>query len=225
MRVLMVAPPGAGKGTQSALIARHFGIPHLAIGAKLRDNVARGTELGHLVRGYLDRGDLVPDEIVMGILREGLAAAKAAGTGYVLDGIPRTLEQAKAAYRIAEELDMTVNVALHLKADDEEVTKRLLERASREHRSDDNAVVIRQRLDLYRRATTPILAWYGQRGILVSVDAMRPVEQVGREILAALDAMAPLVDHVPEDMRRSVDLSDLGVWLDRYHHDNGPPAG
>ncbi|GGM88483.1 adenylate kinase [Dactylosporangium sucinum] len=218
MRVLLVAPPGAGKGTQGALIASHFKIPHIAIGDLLRDNVAKGTELGRKVQGYLDRGDLVPDEIVMGLLRERLAAAKANGTGYVLDGIPRTLDQAKAAYVAAKEINMTVNVALHLQADDEEVTRRLLARARRDHRSDDTAEVIRQRLALYRTATLPVLEWYAQRGVLVSVDAMRPADQVGREILAALEAMAPLVDLVPEDRRRSVDLTDLGEWLDQYHN-------
>ncbi|MET7403822.1 adenylate kinase [Dactylosporangium sp. NPDC005572] len=218
MRVLLVAPPGAGKGTQGALIASHFKIPHIAIGDLLRDHVARGTELGRRVQGHLDRGDLVPDDIVLGLLREHLAAAKAAGTGYVLDGIPRTLEQAKAAYATAKELGMTVNVVLHLKADDDEVTRRLLARAQQEHRSDDTADVIRQRLELYRQVTQPVLEWYAQRGVLVSVDAMRPADQVGREILAALDAMSTLVDLVPEEQRRPVDLTDLGEWLDQYHN-------
>jgi adenylate kinase len=216
MRVLMVAPPGAGKGTQGELIARHFDIPRLATGDLLRDHVARGTDLGRAVQEHLNRGELVPDGIVLDILRQALVEAKAAGRGYVLDGVPRTMDQAKAAYRIASELGMTVNVALHLQADDDELMRRLVARAAREHRSDDTEEVIRQRLELYHQVTQPVLAWYAQRGVLVSVDAMRPVEQVGREILAALDAMQPLVDHVPEDMRRPVDLTGLGTWLDQY---------
>jgi adenylate kinase len=216
MRVLMIAPPGAGKGTQGALIASHFGIPHIATGDLLRDHVARDTEIGSVVRDYLDRGDLVPDEIVMEMVRQSLMEVKAAGTGYVLDGVPRTMDQAKAGYQIALELGMAVNVALHLQADDEELTRRLLGRAARENRSDDTEAVIQQRLKLYHQVTQPILAWYAERGVLVSVDAMRPVDQVGREILATLDAMSSLVDHVPESMRRPVDLTGLGAWVEQH---------
>lgn len=192
MRVLMIAPPGAGKGTQGALIAAHFGIPHIATGDLLRDHVARQTGLGRAVRRYLDRGELVPDQVVLDILKSALVAAKAAGGGYVLDGIPRNLRQARAAYLIGRELGMTADVALHLQADDTELMRRLLARAALEQRSDDTADVIAQRLALYHDVTSPILSWYRDRGILVSVDAMRPADQVGREILTALQAMRPL---------------------------------
>src|SRR5215211_349787 len=161
MRVLMIAPPGAGKGTQGAVIAAHFGIPHIATGDLLRDHVARQTDLGRAVKERLDRGELVPDEIVLDMVREAFIAAKEAGGGYVLDGIPRNMAHARAAL---------------------------------EHRSDDTEEVIRRRLALYHEVTHPIVAWYGERGILVSVDAMRPAEQVGREILTALAVMRPLVD-------------------------------
>src|SRR6266851_3083112 len=143
MKVLMIAPPGAGKGTQGAVIAAHFDIPHIATGDLLRDHVARRTALGRQVQEYLDRGELV-------------------------------------LYQIGLELEMTADVALHLEADDAELTRRLLARAALEHRSDDTADVIAQRLALYHEVTSPILAWYGQRGVLVSIGAMRPAEQVGR---------------------------------------------
>jgi adenylate kinase len=211
VRVLMIAPPGAGKGTQGAVIAAHFGIPHIATGDLLRDHVARQTDLGRAVKQHLDRGGLVPDEVVLDMVREAVVAAKAAGGGYVLDGVPRTMDQARALYRIAEELDMTANVALHLKADDDEVMRRLLARAVIEHRSDDTEEVIKRRLALYHQITAPIISWYAERGILVSVDAMRPAEQVGREILIALEVMRPLVDHVPEEARRAIDLTGLGA--------------
>jgi adenylate kinase len=210
MRVLMIAPPGAGKGTQGELIAAHFGIPHIATGELLRDHVARRTDLGLAVQGYLDRGELVPDQIVLDMVREALIAAKAAGGGYVLDGIPRNMEQARAAYLIGLELGMTADVALHLDADDTEVTRRLLARAALEHRSDDTAEVIAQRLALYHQVTSPIIAWYRDRGILVSVDAMRPAQQVGREILADLDTMAALPEPEPEPERDLADLASLG---------------
>ena len=210
MRILMIAPPGAGKGTQGALIAAHFNIPHIATGDLLRDHVARGTDLGQAVKAYLDRGELVPDQIVLDMVRDAMIAAKAAGGGYVLDGIPRNMEQARAAYEIGRELGMTADVALHLQADDAELTRRLLARAALEHRSDDTPEVIAQRLALYYQVTAPIVAWYRERGILVSVDAMRSAPEVGREILVALEAMRPFLENVPAQERLALDLTSLG---------------
>jgi adenylate kinase len=210
MRVLMIAPPGAGKGTQGALIAAHFNIPHIATGEMLRDHVVRQTALGQAVQTHLDRGELVPDQIVLDMLREAMAAAKAAGGGFVLDGIPRNMEQARAAYELGRELGMTADVALHLQADDAELTRRLLARAALEHRSDDTLEVIAQRLALYYEVTSPILAWYRDREILVSVDAMRSAAEVGREILVALEAMRPSLDRVPPHDRLPSDLTSLG---------------
>jgi len=210
MRILMIAPPGAGKGTQGALIAAHFNIPHIATGELLRDHVARGTDLGQKVKAYLDRGELVPDQIVLDMVREAMIAAKAAGGGYVLDGIPRNIEQARAAYQIGLELGMTADVALHLQADDAELTRRLLARAALEHRSDDTPEVIAQRLALYYEVTAPIVAWYRDRGILVSVDAMRSRQEVGREILVALEAMRPFLEQARANERLPVDLTSLG---------------
>jgi adenylate kinase len=221
MRILMIAPPGAGKGTQGALIAAHFNVPRIATGDLLRDHVARRTALGQSVQAYLDRGELVPDQIVLGMVREAMIAAKAAGGGYVLDGIPRNIEQARAAYEIARELGMTADVALHLQADDAELTRRLLARAALEHRSDDTAEVIAQRLALYREVTFPIVAWYRDRGILVSVDAMRSADEVGREILVALEAMRPFLEHVPAQERLPLDLTSLGEAFGAA----GPAAG
>jgi adenylate kinase len=210
MRILMVAPPGAGKGTQGALIAAHFNIPHIATGELLRDHVARQTALGQAIQAYLDRGELVPDQIVLDMLREEMIAVKAAGGGFILDGIPRNMAQARAAYEIGRELGMTADVALHLQADDAELTRRLLARAALEHRSDDTAEIIAQRLALYHEVTSPILAWYRDRGILVSVDAMRSAPEVGREILVALEAMHPFLEHVPPHERLPLDLTGLG---------------
>src|SRR6266700_3769570 len=206
----MIAPPGAGKGTQGALIAAHFEIPHIATGELLRDHVARRTPLGQAVRLHLDRGELVPDQVVLDMVREAVIAAKAAGAGYVLDGIPRNIAQAGALYLIGRELGMTADVALHLQADDDELMRRLLARAALEHRTDDTEEIIAQRLALYYEVTSPIISWYRDRGILVSVDAMRSAQQVGREILAALEAMRPFLDQVPALARRSVDLTGLG---------------
>jgi adenylate kinase len=211
MRVLLVAPPGAGKGTQGALIATHFNVPHIATGDLLRDHVARRTPLGLAVQTHLDRGDLVPDDVVLAMVRDAFLQAKENGGGYVLDGMPRNMAQARALYQVGLSLDMTANVALHLQADDDELIRRLLARAALEHRSDDTEEVIRRRLALYHEVTHPIVDWYRMRGILVSVDAMRPVGQVAHQVLTALAAMSSLVDLVPENARRSIDLTGLGT--------------
>ncbi len=159
MRVLMIAPPGAGKGTQGALIAAHFDIPHIATGELLRDHVARRAPLGLAVQEYLGRGELVPDQVVLDMVREEMVAAKAAGGGFVLDGIPRNMPQTRAAYLIGRELGMTADVALHLQGD-AELMRRLLARAALEHRSDDTAEVIARGLALYHEVTSPILSSY-----------------------------------------------------------------
>ena len=208
MNVLMIAPPGAGKGTQGVVIAAHFDIPHIATGDLLRDHVARGTELGQQVREYLDRGELVPDEVVLTMVREALEATDR--RGYVIDGIPRTMDQARALYDMAVEMDATADVALHLEVEDEELVRRLLARSVKEGRSDDTEDVIRRRLALYYDVTHPILEWYGERGILVSIDAMRPADQVGRQILTALEVVRQMVDGDPDHPRRPIDLTGLG---------------
>ena len=210
MRVLLVAPPGAGKGTQGALIATHFNVAHIATGDLLRDHVARRTALGGAVQEHLARGELVPDEIVLEMVRAEFVTAKERG-GYVLDGMPRNMTQARALFKIGQSLGMTAQVALHLRADDDELTRRLLARAALEHRSDDTEEVIRRRLALYHEVTHPIVDWYAARGILVSVDAMRPVDRVARQILTALEAMSSMLDVVPDSARRPVDLSGLGA--------------
>jgi len=198
MKVLLVAPPGAGKGTQGVVIAEHFDIPHIATGDLLRDHVARGTELGAQVQQFLDRGELVPDEVVLGMVREALEAAK--GRGYVLDGVPRTMDQARALYEIAVELDLTA---------DAELVRRLLARAAEQGRSDDSEDVIRRRLALYYDVTHPILDWYGERGILVTVDAMRPADQVGAQLVTALEVMRQMIEPNPDAARQPVDLTGL----------------
>jgi len=209
MRILMIGPPGAGKGTQGALIAAHFHIPRIVVGDLLRDQVARRTDLGLAVHSHLGRGELVPDEIMLCIVRQALIAARAAGGEYVFDGVPRTMAQARAAYKLAVELGMTANVAVYLRADDKELIRRLLARAALEHRSDDTEAVIRHRLELYHQVTQPIIAWYSRRGILVSVDAMRPVGEVGREIVAALELKCPPVGRVRARVQRQVSLTGL----------------
>jgi adenylate kinase len=198
LRVLLIAPPGAGKGTQGTIIAEHFGVPHIATGDLLRDHVARQTPLGRTVAKYLDQGDLVPDDVVLDMVRDAIIAARESGGGYVLDGIPRTIDQAFTLYQLAKELDMVANVALHLEVGDAEVTRRLLARAAIDGRSDDNADVIAKRLALYHEVTSPILSWYDHRGILIDVDSDRPVAAVTHDILGALESMKATMDVTSE---------------------------
>jgi adenylate kinase len=211
MRILLIAPPGAGKGTQGAVIAEHFGIPHIATGDLLRDHVARGTELGQAVRSSLDAGELVGDEVVLAMVRTALEELhrRPGRTGWVLDGVPRTMDQARALYDIAVELDMTADVALHLAVEDAVLVERLLARAEVEDRADDTEEVIRRRLALYHEVTHPILSWYEQRGILVHVDADRPADEVGRQVLTALGALQREVLADGGTTRRAVDLMGL----------------
>jgi len=187
IRVVLLAPPGAGKGTQGAIIANHFGVAHIATGDLLRSHIAHETSLGLAVRDILARGDLVPDSIVLEMLRDALAYAKRKNGGYVIDGIPRTMEQAHAAFEIATQLDMTADVALCLDVDDDELTHRLMARATVEHRTDDTPEVIAKRLELYHQVTAPLLGWFDERGILVTIDGTPPIEVVTTEILVTLE--------------------------------------
>lgn len=222
MRVLMIAPPGAGKGTQAERISAHFGVPHIATGDLLREHVARGTDIGVQVGDYLDEGELVPDEIVLEMAKEAVEQAKRDGGGYVLDGIPRTLTQARALYELAVDLDMTAHVALSLQVQESELVRRLLARAAAQQRSDDTEEVIRRRLAVFQEVTRPIIDWYGERGILVSVDAERPIDDVAREILTALEVLRSVVDHVPDAARSPIDLATLHTAFGAEHHDPAP---
>jgi adenylate kinase len=189
MRMLLLAPPGAGKGTQAEIIAAHFGIPHISTGDLFRGNVADETPLGLKVKGYLDTGDLVPDDVVLQLVRTAIERAMVESGGYLLDGFPRNSSQARLGYRLATELGATVHAVLHLECSDAEVIRRLLARGTHAGRTDDNEATIRHRLEVYHRETAPLLEYYRGRGLLVAVDAEQPVDEVTAQSLAALDAI------------------------------------
>jgi adenylate kinase len=189
MRLLLVAPPGAGKGTQAKLLAAHFGIAHLASGDLLRREVAAGTEIGRAAAAYLDRGDLVPDRLVIEMLRQPVIDAAARG-GYVLDGFPRTRGQAEQAYQVALEVSgIELQAVVHLEVERDELRRRLLARAESEGRRDDNEATIAHRLDVYDSETAPILAFYAQRGLVVDVDGNQAVDAVFWDIVKAVEAV------------------------------------
>jgi adenylate kinase len=182
MRVLLIGAPGAGKGTQAVRVADRFGIAHISSGDLLRKHVADGTATGRAVQEYVRRGDLVPDGVVMDILYKPVSAASKAG-GYVLDGFPRTVEQAKAAYMVARDLGANVQVAVHLDVPRHELVRRLLARG---RGADDTADVIDHRLQVYEESTVPMLDYYAEREQLVTVDGAQPAEDVSSSLLQRL---------------------------------------
>ncbi len=185
MRVIMLAPPGAGKGTQGERIAARYGVPHIASGDIFRDEVARQTPLGKELSGYLDRGDLVPDDLVLSLVKDRVVTAAEQSGGYVLDGFPRTLEQAEAAAGIGREANVSAQAVVYLDAPADVLIGRLTGRG--EHRTDDSEAVARHRLAVYAEHTQPLVDYYAARGILVKIDAAGPIDVVSDEIFAALD--------------------------------------
>ncbi len=177
MRLLLIGPPGAGKGTQAVSIAEHFGVGHISSGDLLRRHVAEGTSIGRTIQQYIKRGDLVPDGIVMDVLRKPVEAASQSG-GYVLDGFPRTVEQAEAAYLVAKDLGASVQVALYLYVPREELIRRVLARGRETGRADDTEEVINHRLQVFDERTLPMLDYYARRETLVTVNGARPIEEV-----------------------------------------------
>ncbi len=186
MRLLLIGAPGAGKGTQAKLLAERFGIAHISSGDLLRQHVREQTSLGRKIKSYVDNGDLVPDGVVMDMLRKPVVAASEA-SGYVLDGFPRTVEQAKAAFSVAQALGAEVQAAVHLDVPREELVRRLL---SRGRGNDDTEAVIEHRLQVYLEKTIPLLEYYAGREWMFAVDGTQPEYAVHEDIVARLKKMA-----------------------------------
>ena len=189
MRLLLLAPPGAGKGTQGERLAARYGVRHIAAGDLLRAQAQAGGPLGSEIAAYQARGDLVPDQVVIDVLTPVVVDAAAHG-GYILDGFPRNLPQAHAAADLAARLGVTLQAAIYLYAPDDVLTRRLLDRATEGGRTDDTADVIRHRLELYAETTGPLVPYYTERGILVAVDADQPPDSVFEDILAGLSGLS-----------------------------------
>jgi adenylate kinase len=186
MRVVLVGPPGAGKGTQAGRIVDRFGGVHIATGDILRSNADRGTELGRTASRYMDRGELVPDEVMIDMVLERLGEDDCAG-GFVLDGFPRTVPQAEALGRRLDQLGRPLDVVVSLEAGEDELRRRLAARAEEQDRAeDDDEGAIRRRLELFDRETEPLLDFYGGQGLLVGVDAEGGVDEVTGRVAAAL---------------------------------------
>jgi adenylate kinase len=212
MRLVLVGPPGAGKGTQAEFIAENFNIPKISTGDIFRANVSGGTDLGKLAKKYMDAGDLVPDEVTIAMVRDRLAQDDAKA-GFLLDGFPRTIGQANELDLILNELGLALDVVLDLEVDNEEVVRRLSGRrlckrcghvwhvefdppkvagicdkcgGELYHRDDDYPETVRHRLDVYGQQTRPLIEFYDARGQLVGMDAHGPVEDVTERAIALL---------------------------------------
>jgi adenylate kinase len=188
MRIVLLGPPGAGKGTQAARVACRFGAPHIATGDIFRANVAEGTGLGRTARKYMDRGDLVPDEVVIAMVIERLAEDDCQA-GFVLDGFPRTVNQAEALDRQLVDLEAPLHAVLCFEAAEEELLRRLAGRAAAQHRSDDAEQTIRHRLEVFAVKTRPLIDYYRHRRLLTMVDGVGKVEEVTGRILGGLPSV------------------------------------
>ena len=216
MRIVLVGPPGAGKGTQAQFIASHLAIPKISTGDIFRYNVSQGTPLGRQAKEYMDRGDLVPDEVTIAMVRDRLSEDDAQA-GFLLDGFPRNVPQAETLKKQLMDWDTRLTVVLELVVDEDEVVRRLSGRRTcrrcervwhvmfdpptregicdacgRElfQRDDDREETVRHRLEVYKKQTAPLVAYYADEGILIGIDATGPVEEVTERALAALRPFA-----------------------------------
>ena len=183
--VILIGPPGAGKGTQATVISENFGIPHISTGEIFRRNVADGTDLGQEAQKYMSSGDYVPDAVTNAMVGNRLAEPDTAA-GYLLDGYPRTLDQVSELDSILAGLDKTLDAVVEITANTDEVVARLLQRAKEQGRADDTEYVIRRRMQVYAEQTEPLVAVYRDRDLLVQVDGMGTIDEVSARVIAAL---------------------------------------
>jgi adenylate kinase len=188
MRLILLGPPGAGKGTQAKILVESYGIPQLSTGDILRSAIAAKTPMGLAAKEIMDRGDLVPDEVVNGIISERLDADDCKA-GFILDGFPRTIAQAEALDDMLEEKGMQLDAVVEITADRDVLVDRIINRARESSggaRSDDNVEVVRNRLKVYSELTAPLVEYYKSKGLVKSVDGMQSVEEVTASIRGTL---------------------------------------
>ena len=185
MRLILMGPPGAGKGTQATFVAEHFGVPAISTGDIFRANVSQGTPLGVEAKRYMDAGQYVPDEVTNSMVASRLAEPDAAN-GFILDGYPRTLAQVDELDGMLTGLNTRLDKVVEITANTDEVVARLLNRAKEQGRADDTEEVIRRRMDVYAEQTEPLVRVYDERGLLVKVDGMGSMDEVTGRLLAAL---------------------------------------
>ena len=184
-RLLIVGPPGAGKGTQAARISEAFDIPTISTGDIFRFNIANATDLGKQVKAIVDAGDYVPDSLTNALVTDRLNEADAA-RGFLLDGYPRTTDQVRYLDELLASHGHALDAVIRLVADQDEVVRRLRQRAVEQNRVDDSEDAIRHRQEVYQRETNPLLAMFGERGLLIEVDGLGAVDEVSQRVFAGL---------------------------------------
>ena len=200
MRLLLIGAPGAGKGTQAERIAQHFGLTHISSGDLLREHVKNQTSIGQAAQEYMNRGDLVPDALVLDMLRKPVVAAAEAG-GYVLDGFPRNVAQAERAYTVAKGLGVSVQLAVYLEVARDALIDRIVERGRTSGRADDTREVVERRLAVYEESTWPLLDYYREREQLIQVNGDRPVDEVTWSVIVQLQRAQKALDE--QDVRET----------------------
>jgi len=185
MLIVLIGPPGSGKGTQAKRLVDYLQIPHLSTGELLREAIAKDTSLGRLAAQYMDHGRLVPDPLVLAMVGEKLQEPQFS-RGCLFDGFPRTLQQARALEESLQQRGTPLDMALELRADEDELIARMLKRAAAERRTDDNPETIAHRMEVFRQQTTPLLDYYRFRELLVTVDAMGTPDEVFDRIKEAI---------------------------------------
>jgi adenylate kinase len=188
MRLILMGPPGAGKGTQATFVAERFGVPAISTGDIFRKNVADGTDLGVKAKQYMDAGEYVPDEITNLMVRNRIDEPDAE-PGFLLDGYPRTLQQVEELDGMIQYTGHRLDAVVCLTVDPEELVQRLLSRAETDGRSDDTEEVVRRRQEVYAEQTEPLIGVYRDRGLLVEVDGMGDVDEVTQRVLDALESI------------------------------------
>ena len=185
MIAIFLGPPGAGKGTQSSRIAARHGVPQISTGDMLRQAAAEGTPLGLRARKIMEAGELLPDDVIVDLIRERISRPDCAA-GFLLDGFPRTSGQAEALDRMLAERGLSVDAVVNLDVDEGKLIERMAGRAKNEGRADDNPETIRERLRVYREKTAPLVSWFEKKGRLVTVDGLGEIGEVSRRIEEAL---------------------------------------
>ena len=185
MKLLFMGPPGAGKGTQAKVIAAELGVPTVSTGDILRASIKNGTKMGLEAKAFMEAGKLVPDEVVIGIIEDRLRQDDASG-GFILDGFPRTLQQANALKSTLAAMGRTLDAAVNLAVGSEELVNRLLDRARKEGRADDTEPVIKQRLKTYEDQTRPLIDYYRSEGLLKEVEGLGSLEEITGRIRKVL---------------------------------------
>lgn len=187
MLIVLIGPPGSGKGTQSKRLLAQLQIPHLSTGELFRQAISQDTSLGRLATQYINDGRLVPDPLVLELVGECLNRPEFA-RGCLFDGFPRTIQQAKSLDESLAQRGTPLALVLEMRADEGELTSRMLKRAAAEKRVDDNPTTIAQRMEVYKKQTAPLLDYYQKRGVLATIDAMGTPDEVFERIKAVVDA-------------------------------------